>query len=45
MVKGRPVLLQIPIHEKSLLIFLTNKKRNALTFMFFEKTSQEKRNF
>ena len=43
-VSERPVLLQIPIPEKSLAIFSTNKRHNALSFKFFEKTLQNKRN-
>ena len=41
----RSVVLQISIHEKSLPIFLTNKKHTALSFTSFKKTSQNKRNF
>ena len=41
----RSVLFQIPIPGKSLRIFSTNKRHNAVSFTFFEKTSQNKRNF
>ena len=32
-----PELLQIPVPEESLPMFLTNKRHNALSFTFFEK--------
>ena len=41
----RLAFFQIPTPEKSLPIFSTNKRHNAVSFTSFEKTSQNKRNF